>query len=167
MHWQPKHAHAKLRPVVPEDEHLLLEIYASTRAEEISVVPWTNEQRQAFIEMQFKAQQDHYKQKYPAADHDIITVNEMPVGRLYVAQLEDQIRIVDITLLPQYRRDGVGTYLITQLIHEATSTQRPLRIYVETFNPSLNLFHRLGFTRTAQNGMHFLLEWMPPAKLSD
>lgn len=150
-----------LRAATAEDEHLLLEIYASTRAEEMSLVPWTEEQRHAFLRMQFAAQHDHYRRKYPNASYDIIYLHDTGVGRIYVARLEDEIRIVDITLLPRHRGNGVGTQLITELMAEANTKQRPLRIYVETFNPSLKLFEKLGFTQTAQEGMHFLMERRP------
>jgi hypothetical protein len=46
-----------LRPVQEEDEALLLEIYASTRADEMALVPWNGAQKQAFLHMQFSAQQ--------------------------------------------------------------------------------------------------------------
>ena len=158
----------KLRPVTGDDEQLLLEVYASTRAEEMALVPWTDEQRNAFLKMQFDAQQNYYQQKYPTADHHIIYLNDTAVGRMYVARLEDEIRIVDITLLPRHRGNGAGTHLITELMDEATTRRRPLQIYVETFNPSLKLFERLGFTQTAQQGMHLLMRWLPGApKLSD
>lgn len=151
----------KLRAATPEDEQLLFEIYASTRAEEMSLVPWNDEQRLAFLKMQFEAQQNHYAEKYPGANHNIILVDDKAVGRIYVARMEDEIRIVDLTLLPRDRGNGVGTYLLMQLISEATTKVRPLRIYVETFNRSLKLFERLGFSRTAEHGMHILMEWMP------
>ena len=163
-----KHDQLKLRPVTGDDQPLLLEVYRSTREEEMALVPWNNDQRQAFLKMQFDAQQSHYQQKYPTADHDIIYLNGSPLGRIYVARLEDEIRIIDITLLPQHRGNGVGTHLITELMGEATTKRRPLKIYVETFNPSLKLFERLGFTQTAQHGMHLLMQWMPgPAKMAD
>ena len=158
----------KLRPVRPEDDPLLLEVYGSTRAEEMALVPWTDEQRQAFLKMQFDAQQNYYQQKYPTADHDIIYFRDTAAGRMYVARLEDEIRIVDITLLPRHRGNGVGTHLITELMDESTAKRLPLQIYVETFNPSLKLLERLGFTQTAQQGMHLMMQWLPGAlKLSD
>ncbi len=126
-------------------------------------MPWTDEQRHAFVRMQFDAQQDHYSLKYANADHHIIYEGETPVGRLYVARLGDEIRIIDITLLAPYRGNGVGTRLITDLITEAATKRLPLRIYVESFNPSLKLFGKLGFQQTAQHGMHWLMEWMPVA----
>src|ERR1044071_661537 len=99
-----------LRPVGPDDHEFLIEVYASTRAEELALVPWSSEQRDMFVRSQFAAQQEHYAQKYPAASHDIILFESRPVGRLYVARLDQEIRIIDITLLPAERNVGIGTY---------------------------------------------------------
>src|SRR5215213_4165323 len=148
-----------LRPVGPDDHDFLIEVYGSTRAEELALVPWTSEQSHAFISSQFAAQQDHYAKKYPAASHDIIVFDNRAVGRLYVARLDDEIRIVDITLLPGERNAGIGSALIRQLLAEAESTRRAVRIYVEEFNPSLHLFERFGFSRSEQHGIHVLMEW--------
>src|SRR5215212_1987638 len=155
----PEVSNITLRPVGPDDLDFLIEVYGSTRAEELALVPWTNEQSQAFIRSQFNAQQDHYAQKYPEARHDIILFESRQVGRLYVARLDQEIRIVDITLLPAERNAGIGGYLIRQLLIEAERTGRAVRIYVEEFNPSLRLFERLGFSRSEQQGIHLLMEW--------
>src|SRR6185369_13792646 len=93
----PPMANVNLRPVNANDIDFLIEVYGSTRADEMAMVPWTKEQQLAFIKAQFSAQQDHYSKKYPTANHDIILSDDRPVGRLYVARLEDEIRIVDIT----------------------------------------------------------------------
>lgn len=148
-----------LRPVTPDDNDFLMEVYGSTRADELALTPWTDEQRHAFIQHQFTAQQVHYKQNYPSATHDIIVVDGREVGRLYVARLEREIRIVDITLLPGERNAGTGSFLIKQLLDEAKRTKRSVRIWVEEFNPSLQLFERLGFSRSEQQGIHLLMEW--------
>jgi RimJ/RimL family protein N-acetyltransferase len=150
-----------LRPVGPDDYDFLVEVYGSTRAEELALVPWTTEQQQAFVRSQFAAQQDHYAKKYPAASHDVILSNSRPVGRLYVARLDQEIRIIDITLLPGERGAGIGTSLIKQLIDEASRSGKVTRIYVEEFNPSLRLFERLGFSPGEQQGIHLLLQCNP------
>jgi len=147
-----------LRPVGPEDDDFLLAVYASTRAEEMALVPWTEQQREVFIRSQFSAQLDHYSKKYPAANHDVIVSNGRRVGRLYVARLDQEIRIVDITVLPAERNCGIGSYLIKQLLDEARRGEKVTRIYVEEFNPSLSLFQRLGFSLKEQHGIHLLLE---------
>ena len=148
-----------LRPVTPDDNDFLMGVYGSTRADELALTPWNDEQRHAFIQHQFTAQQAHYKQTYPSATHDIIVVDGREVGRLYVARLEREIRIVDITLLPGERNAGTGSILIKQLLDEAERTKRSVRIWVEEFNPSLQLFERLGFSRSEQQGIHLLMKW--------
>jgi GNAT superfamily N-acetyltransferase len=127
----------------------------------MAMVPWADEQRQAFVKMQFSGQHQHYQQSYPAASHQIILASGQPVGRLYVARLEEEIRIVDITLMPLERNRGIGTFLLKGLMEEAEQTDRVLRIYVENFNPSLRLFERLNFKPVQQQGFHILLEWTP------
>lgn len=151
-----------LRPVQPEDEPFLLDVYASTRATEMALVAWNDEQRHAFISSQFAAQQDFYSQKYPGADHSIIQADGRAVGRLYLARLEDHLRIVDVTVLPKERNAGVGSYLLKELQDEASRNGKPLRIYVENFNPSLRLFERLGFQPREEQGVHLLFQWPPP-----
>lgn len=155
----PGPANITLRPVDSGDYDFLVEVYASTRAEELALVPWTLEQQQVFVRSQFAAQQDHYAKKYPAASHDVIMWDDRPVGRLYVARLDQEIRIIDITLLPAERNAGIGSYLIKRLLDEAKRSGRVMRIYVEEFNPSLRLFERLGFSPSEQQGIHLLLQW--------
>ena len=154
-------ASIKLRPVSPDDYDFLIEVYGSTRADEMALVPWTIEQQQAFVRAQFTARQDHYAKKYPAASHDIIVSDNRPVGNLYVARLDQEIRIVDLTLLPAERNAGIGSYLIKQLLDEANRAGKITRVYVEEFNPSLRLFERLGFSPSEQHGIHLLMQCNP------
>lgn len=150
---------SKLRPVEVGDRSFLLEVYASTRAKELELVPWDDAQRQAFVKMQFEAQDEHYRSRFPEATYSIIVHNGEPAGRLYVLRNEDQIRILDITLLPQYRNSGIGTPLIRSLMDEAGKAGKPLRIYVENFNPSRALFERLGFSQIDETDFNLLYEW--------
>ena len=148
-----------LRPVTPEDEPFLYEVYATTRAEELAQVPWNEAQREAFLKMQFNAQQTHYRTYYPVSTHDIILLGTQPVGRLYVAREDDAIRILDITILPEHRNKGIGTPLIKSLMDEAAQAGKPLSIYVENYNPSYRLFERLGFSQIGGDGINCLMEW--------
>ena len=157
----PSATNITLRPVGPDDYEFLLHVYGSTRAEEMAMVRWSDEQRRVFIQSQFNAQQDHYRNHYPTGNHSIILVGGRQVGRLYVARLEEEIRIIDITLLPSERNSGTGSYLLRHLLDEAKLSGKSARIYVEQFNPSLRLFERLGFSSTQQHGIHLLMEWCP------
>lgn len=160
----PGQANITLRPVAPDDYDFLVEVYGSTRAQEMALVPWTTEQQLAFVRSQFAAQQDHYAKNYPTASHDIILSDDRPVGRLYVARLDQEIRIVDITLLPAERNAGIGSHLLQQLLDEANRSGKMTRIYVEEFNPSLRLFERLGFSPSEQHGIHLLMQCNPSVK---
>ncbi|MDT4898417.1 MAG: hypothetical protein QOH25_3494 [Acidobacteriota bacterium] len=151
-----------LRAATAGDEAFLLKTYASIRADELAQVPWSEAQREAFLKMQFDAQQLHYRTHNAEATHDIILLNDRPIGRLYVARRELEIRILDITILPEYRNQGRGTSLIKDLIDEAARVEKPLNIYVEFYNPSLRFFERLGFLkvdRPDDDGVNHLMEW--------
>ncbi len=148
-----------LRPTVAEDEAFLLAVYSSTRADEIAQVPWSEAQRAAFLQMQFTAQQRHYQAHFPKATHDVILFDKQPAGRLYVDRRDDEIRILDIALLPDYRKRGIGFALIKALMNEAAEADKPLAIHVESFNASRQLFERLGFLPIEDDGLNLLYEW--------
>jgi GNAT superfamily N-acetyltransferase len=147
-----------LRDVTPQDEDFLRAVYACTRAQELAMVPWTEEQRQAFLRSQFDAQDQYYRQQYPATSFQLILEAGQPVGRLYVLREEGSIRILDITVLPEHRNRGIGGYLIRGLIEEADRNSQAVSVWVEQVNPSLQIFQRYGFSVIADDGYNYNLE---------
>jgi ribosomal protein S18 acetylase RimI-like enzyme len=150
-----------LRPVSSSDRDFLLHVYASTREEELAPVPWTEAQKAAFIEQQFEAQDRHYREHYAGASLDVVEWDGAPAGRLYVARWSDEIRIIDITLLPEFRGRGIGTRLLRGLLDEAARARRRVSIHVEKHNPALRLYARLGFAPIADRGVYLLMEATP------
>jgi ribosomal protein S18 acetylase RimI-like enzyme len=148
-----------LRPITPEDDSFLAGLYASTRAEELVVTGWSDDEKALFCRRQFDAQTAHYSANYPRASFQVIERDGEPVGRIYVARWEKEIRIVDITLLPQSRGAGIGTKLLRELQDEARSAGKSLTIHVERFNPALRLYERLGFQQIEDKGVYLLMEW--------
>jgi len=148
-----------LRDATAEDEAFLRQVYACTRAEEMALVPWTDEQREAFLRFQFDAQDSYYRSQFPEAAYQIILKDGAPVGRLYVYRNSTDMRILDITILPEHRAAGVGTSLIRDLQAEAEESNQPLNIWVENFNRSQSLFKRLGFLIVQEEGYNNLLEY--------
>lgn len=153
-----------LRPAGPADAEFLYRVYASTRYEELAPAGWPPEQVEAFLRMQFRAQDAHYRAHFPAAAFDVIFLAGEPAGRLYVDRRPDEIRVVDVSLLPEYRGRGAGSALFGALFAEATAAGVPVRIHVEAFNPARRLYDRLGFVPVDATGMYHLLEWRPPAR---
>ena len=150
-----------LRPASDEDDALLYEIYASTRAEEVAAVDWPVAQKTAFLQMQFAAQRQHYLAHYPAATCAIVQLDGLDIGRLILDRTADEILLMDIALLPVYRNCGIGAHLIAALQTEAQSTGKSMRLHVHNFSPAIRLYQRLGFTLIAEKGFYWEMTWRP------
>jgi ribosomal protein S18 acetylase RimI-like enzyme len=140
------------------DRGFLHAVYASTRVEELARVPWSAEQKAEFLRSQFEAQDHHYRTYYPQASFEVILIDGERAGRLYVARGADEIRIVDIALLPAFRGRGAGGEIVRGILAEAAEKKLPVRIHVEQFNPALRLYERLGFRKIEDKGVYFFLE---------
>ncbi len=152
---------ASLRAVNVDDTEFLVSVYAGTRTDELAMTEWDDSQKADFCRMQFVAQDSHYRQHYPKAEYNVIEVEGIAVGRLYVDRWSREIRIMDIAILPQHRGKGIGTHLLQRLQTEAAEANKSLTIHVERFNPALLLYQRLGFQPIEDKGVYLLLEWSP------
>ncbi|MFC5490936.1 GNAT family N-acetyltransferase [Dokdonella soli] len=152
-----------LRPTRPEDLGFLQEVYAGTRADELARTPWSAEQKQAFVRMQFDAQHTYYRQQFADAAYEVILLDGVPVGRLYTDRRADEIRILDIALLPEYRNCGIGSRYLRDIQEEAQQAGRAVRIHVEMFNPARRLYDRMGFRPVQEDGVYLLMEWRADA----
>jgi GNAT superfamily N-acetyltransferase len=153
-----------LRPMQPDDQAFSCQVYASTRQEEMALVNWPPEQKEAFLRMQFEAQTEHYRLHYPTAEYFIILSGDRPVGRLLLERSPEQLLIMDITILPEFRNSGTGTAILRDLMDEASRSGVPLVLRVEFFNPAIRLYSRIGFVKTRDvNGVYSEMVWTPVA----
>jgi ribosomal protein S18 acetylase RimI-like enzyme len=154
------------RSIREEDMEFLLRLYWTTRADEMAMVTdWTDEQKDAFVRMQFQAQHAWYQEHYGDAQFDLVLVGGIPAGRLYVHRRATEIRLVDISLLPEYRNGGIGTTLLRELFDESAESGKPVTIHVEKYNPAMRLYERLGFVPIADRGVYLLLQRAPAQPL--
>jgi len=149
------------RPITDTDLPFLGRLYASTRQEELAVTGWPREQIDAFLAQQFEAQHKHYSENYQAASFDLILDPESgePIGRLYLDRRENDFRIVDIALVPEWRGRGIGGDLLATILAEAGAAGKTVSIHVEANNPAMSLYLRLGFRHIDDNGVYHLMEW--------
>jgi ribosomal protein S18 acetylase RimI-like enzyme len=154
-----------LRPVCDSDDPFLFALYASTRATEMTLVPWSEPQKQAFLQMQFSAQKSSYAKEYPSAQHSVICRDGDPAGRLYLDRSQQRFHILDITVAEPCRNQGIGSSVLREIIREAELAGKPTTIYVENFNPSIRLFERLGFRVAEAKEFTVLLERQPAASI--
>jgi ribosomal protein S18 acetylase RimI-like enzyme len=150
-----------LRAVRPDDEAFLYQLYCSTRADEIAAFEWDPAQQEAFLQLQFRGQQRHYQVQQLEVDNRVIQHDEQPIGQLIVMRSDREIRLADISLLPEYRGAGIGTALISELFDEASESGRPVTLHVEKSSRAVGLYERLGFKRTSETGFHYKMEWLP------
>jgi ribosomal protein S18 acetylase RimI-like enzyme len=154
-----RRAQVALRPVTDADREFLVGLYGSTRDEELSQVLWAPGQREAFVRMQFTAQDTEYRRHNPDGAFDVIEVDGRPVGRLIVDRRPGDIRIVDISLVPEARGAGIGSRLVGGLVEEAAATGCIVSIHVEVHNRAAELYARLGFAVAAEHGVYRRMEW--------
>jgi ribosomal protein S18 acetylase RimI-like enzyme len=163
---QAAKAGLRLRPLaIGETEEtdlaFLSRLYASTRVEELAPVPWSEAEKSAFLDMQFRAQHAHYMQNYPDAAWFILEREGEAIGRLYLERWPSEIRIIDIALLPSARGGGLGTSLLADILRMARRKGRTVGIHVEHNNRAMSLYRRLGFATSQDKGIYHLLHWHP------
>jgi len=50
-----------LAPEQPDDDGFLFELYSTTRAAEMALTPWKDDQRRAFLHQQYELRRLHYR----------------------------------------------------------------------------------------------------------
>jgi len=147
-----------LRPETDGDAEFLLRLYLSVRWPELEAVNWPDEVKYSFLCDQFRIQTQQYGAYYPGLERWIVESDSGPIGRLYVHTTETEMRVVDISLLPECRGRGIGRALLEQAGCRADSLGKSLRLHVEQHNPALRLYRRLGFQVIDSTGLYWLLE---------
>jgi len=146
------------RPMGDGDLPFVAELYASTRREEVARTGWPAEMQEAFLRQQHEAQHSHYSLHYADAEWLIVERAGQPVGRLYLRDPPEALHIVDISLLPQIRGQGIGGAILRDVLGQARELGKDVSIHVEKFNPARRLYERLGFETVEDKGIYDLME---------
>jgi len=150
----------ELRPVSASDDEFLLSLYASTREDELAQAEWAEGQKEMFLRWQFDLQRREYEARFPDAAYSVILVDQQPAGRIWVGTDDEQIRLLDIALLPDFQNRGVGTALLQRLKTEAANRGKALRHMVFVLNNNAERFYeRLGFKLIEDFGAYKHMEW--------
>lgn len=142
------------------DDHLFLfQLFTSTRFDEI--VSWGFDQTmtEQFLHMQWEAQTQSHRLQFPDMDHRIILADDRKAGRIIVDRTSSELRLVDISLLPEYHNQGIGTRILLELQREALQQKKTLSLSVLVSNPAKRLYDRLGFLVVSQGEVYVRMEW--------
>jgi ribosomal protein S18 acetylase RimI-like enzyme len=158
----PNNPDVSFRPATDADQEFLIGVYAGTRADELAQTGWDDSQKDAFIRWQYSMQKKEYEARYPDARYDVILVDGVPAGRIWVGADDTQIRLLDIAVIPEFQNRGVGAHLLRQLMDEATRDNKPLRHMVFVLNQdAFRFYERLGFKTIEDVGGYLHMEWLP------
>jgi ribosomal protein S18 acetylase RimI-like enzyme len=105
---------------------------------------WDEQQQRANLAAQWKREEVR-----------IILVDGFDVGWLQVAELPTEIRLQKFFISPQYRRSGVGSEVLSNLLATWRSTGKKIVLKVLKNNPARRLYERLGFSVVAEEGVIF------------
>jgi ribosomal protein S18 acetylase RimI-like enzyme len=148
-----------LRSAVSSDESFLYRTFAGTRSDEMALTGWSAEQQESFLRMQFEAQRKSYLAQLPNAEYWIISCEEAEAGRLILNRTESTIHIVDIALIPEFRKRRIGSALMKTIMKEASQSARAVTLHVERFNPALQWYERLGFSVVSSGPIYLEMIW--------
>lgn len=147
-----------------DDLPFVTDLYVSTRREEVAMTGWPAEFQAQFLAQQAAAQHSHYAIHFADAEWLIIERDGEAIGRIYVGETGDDLHIIDISLLPDSRGQGIGGAILADVLDQARELGRGVTIHVERNNPARSLYARLGFELVEEGGVYDLLRAPPPTQ---
>ncbi|WP_428249048.1 GNAT family N-acetyltransferase [Ferrovibrio sp.] len=155
-----------LRLRLPEDLSFLRALYRSTRAGEVAAAGLPSLAAAVFLNSQFDLQCRHFDAHYTLGGQRLILLEQQqPIGRIELWQnsigTRPDLRLVDISLLPAWRGQGLGAELLAALQRTAAADGRSISLHVDKNNRAYRLYSRLGFRKVADAGASWRLEWRP------
>lgn len=145
------------RTATEDDQYFLQELFASTRPQELASFGANEDQKRSFVLMQFSL----LARSYPKAENKIIVAGDVPIGRTIIDRKSDELRLIDIALLPVFRNRGIGALLVQQLLDEGREKQLPVRLQVFKYGDAVRFYERLGFRLVEDDGSYLKMEWLP------
>jgi ribosomal protein S18 acetylase RimI-like enzyme len=144
----------QLRPANASDRAFLCWVFESTRAQEFAQTGFNADCIAALLADQFSIQDTYYRRHYPHGRFDVILLGATAIGRLYHDWHGSEARLIDISLLREYRGMGIGGRLVRAFVEQAAARRMPAVLYVEMNNPVQGLYRRLGFEPVGENGVY-------------
>jgi ribosomal protein S18 acetylase RimI-like enzyme len=150
-----------LRPAGAADAAFERILFETARPDAAFLAAWPDDVRKPFLDQQFHFQSVHYARSYPQAFRGIVLARDEPVGRLILDRGPDEWCVVDIALMPAWRRRGLGHALIEAIQTEAARARARVALMVDMSNPARRLYARLGFAVTAETPPNLAMVWQP------
>jgi ribosomal protein S18 acetylase RimI-like enzyme len=157
-------ADISLRPATAGDEQFLKRVHRAARHWEFAFLLQSGEAElyHKIMAQQYDSQHRFYFAAYDQAQYAVIQWTDQAIGRLYVDYRDDEVRVLDIAILPDYRGRGIGRIVMTGLCLEAAMRRKPVRLHVHYLSRALRFYQRLGFKQIGLEGPSYVMEWQHP-----
>lgn len=137
------------RQATAEDKEFL---YGLNRAAYEDVV------REQFGQWDEAWQRQHFEEKWAPEIFQVVERAGRRIGVLSVSRTNEEVRIIEIQLLPEFQGHGIGTALLQRELQFADARELPVRLQVLRKNRARALYERLGFRVCGETDIRFLME---------
>jgi ribosomal protein S18 acetylase RimI-like enzyme len=147
-----------LRPESPQDEPFIRQLVLETIASELGTPAWPEPMRSHLLGVQYAGRRQSHGVNYPDAASHVIAADGADAGWVVVNTLPDEVRVVDIMVLPALRGRGIGNAVLRFIMAAAAEAGTPVRLNVYITNhAAIRLYERLGFRRIGgDEAQHFM-----------
>lgn len=91
----------------------------------------------------------------------IIVYKKHAIGLLKLGQEDGKFHIIQIQILPEYQRKGIGAHVLKLLIAQARRHHAPITLNVLKHNPAIRLYQRSGFKIVGETTLEYQMTFMP------
>lgn len=152
-----------LRPMNASDNAFIETLYRSTR-DDLRMLDAEDDFIEEFISFQRRAQTEGYGDMFPNAMYFVAEYHHERIGRVVLDFGQNEIRVVDIALIPAARGKGFGGQILQAVQMTAGKVMAPVTLTVRFDHlRAKQLYERLGFTVEEAQIPYERMVWYPPA----
>lgn len=149
-----------LRAIDQNELEVLFKIFSDCRLYSLNDANLCQSQHDDIVRQQFDLEAYHYKQLFPNAQYYFICLGDSVVGRVYVSIENQQMRILDIGILSNYRRQGIARSVLTHILSESSQNVESISLQVSWFSQeAFNLYQSLGFECVQSTGIGYEMKY--------
>ena len=150
-----------MRPATSADDAFLFDVYCTTKRDQVAALP-DPRLAQHFLRIEYTAQNRRFAQRFPGHERWVVLADGQPAGRLYLHRSPSLLQVVDVTLLPEHRAQGLGTCVMGLVLDEATGHDQAVSLRVSRSNPrAASLYDAIGFRLVTEDDQDVYFEWTP------
>ena len=147
-----------------DDEPFVRRLLTDSITAELGAEAWPESLRAQLVGRQYRARRSSVHAAADEAASQIIVEDGEDVGWLLAAELDDEIRIIEILVTPRRRGRGVGSAAIRLVLERAARAGKTVRLVVNGTNVrAIRLYGQLGFRTMDDHQVQHLMRWSPPA----